>query len=199
MMNKLECLKRIAKYRTDEVVITMMGIAKPWAEVSDHELDFAWVGSAMGHAADFGFGLALACPDKKIVVLNGDGSMLMSLGTLVTISAHPPENLILFVIENGTYEVTGNQPIPGEGFVSFVTIAKGSGFKRVYEASNLDELEAILPSIFKDDGPIFALLKVKPEDEPPPIRRADHPAPYIRKTLAEDIQRLKRALAKKKG
>lgn len=196
MMDKLECLKRIAEYRTDEVVITMMGVTRRWAEISDHELDLAWVGSAMGHAADFGFGLALACPDKKVVVLNGDGSMLMSLGTLVTISTHPPSNLILIVIENGTYEVTGNQPIPGEGFVCFATIAKGSGFKKLYEVDNLEALESTLPKIFKEEGPIFAVLKVKPEDEPPPIRRADHSAKYIRQPLAEDIWKLKAALTK---
>jgi thiamine pyrophosphate-dependent acetolactate synthase large subunit-like protein len=198
MMDKVECLKRIAKYRTDEVVITMMGVSRPWAEISNHELDLAWVGSAMGHAADFGFGLALACPDKKVVVLNGDGSMLMSLGTLVTISTHPPSNLILIVVENGTYEVTGNQPIPGEGFVNFATIAKGSGFDehKIYEIDKLDDLEATLPKIFKEEGPIFAVLKVKPEDEPPPIRRADHSAKYIRQPLAEDIRKLKAALTK---
>ena len=79
MFNKEECLQIIAKHRTDEVVIATMGVTVPWGQISDHPLDYASVGSAMGHAADFGLGIALARPDKKVLVLNGDGSMLMCL------------------------------------------------------------------------------------------------------------------------
>jgi pyruvate/2-oxoacid:ferredoxin oxidoreductase beta subunit len=67
MLNKQECLKIIAKHRTDEIVITTMGSVVPWGKISDHTLDFASVGSAMGHAADFALGIALARPDKKSV------------------------------------------------------------------------------------------------------------------------------------
>ena len=103
MFNKEECLQIIAKHRTDEVVIATMGVTVPWGQISDHPLDYASVGSAMGHAADFGLGIALARPDKKVLVLNGDGSMLMCLGTLATVTAlnKPAQNFYLFVCENG--------------------------------------------------------------------------------------------------
>ena len=119
MINKEECLKILAKYRTDEIVITTMSVPNLWGKISDHELDYASIDTAMGHAADFALGIALARPDKKVIVLNGDGSMLMSLGTLITIANNSVKNLLLFVTENDTYEVTGNQPIPGAGKISF--------------------------------------------------------------------------------
>jgi len=196
MLDKKDCLRTIARYRTDEIVITTMGVVRPWAEFSSGDLDFASVGSGMGHAADFGLGLALARPDKKIIVLNGDGSMLMSLGTLATVIDSGARNIIIMVVENGTYEVTGNQPIPGAGAISFTAIARGSGFRKVYELSEMEELERSLPIILKEDGPVFVNLKVSPEDEPPPMRAEKSTALYITRTIAEDAHRLRDTLLK---
>ena len=170
MIVKEECLQLIANQRTDEIVVTTMGITVPWGKISTHPLDYASVGSAMGHAADFALGIALAKPDKKVIVLNGDGSMLMCLGTLATITAlnTPPPNYLLFVCDNGTYEVTGNQPVPdGNVGFSWTTIAKGVGFERVYEFDNSDALEAELPKIWNETGPIFVNLKIVQAHEPP--------------------------------
>jgi thiamine pyrophosphate-dependent acetolactate synthase large subunit-like protein len=196
MIDKEECLKVLAKYRTDEVVITTMSTPTLWGKISDHELDYASINTAMGHAADFALGIALARPDKKIIVLNGDGSMLMSLGTLVTITNTSVKNLILFVTENDTYEVTGNQPIPGAGRISFATMAKGAGFQRVYDFDELDEFERELPKILKEEGPIFATLRLKKASEPVSVRRPDNPVKYLARTLAQETHRLKAALEK---
>ena len=160
MINKEECLKVLAKYRTDEIVITTMSTPIIWGEISDHELDYASINTAMGHAADFALGIALARPDKKIIVLNGDGSMLMSLGTLVTITNTSVKNLLIFVMENDTYEVTGNQPIPGARQISFATMARGAGFQQVYDFDELSEFEVELPKILKQEGPVFATLRL---------------------------------------
>ena len=170
MIIKEECLQLIANQRTDEVVVTTMGITVPWGEISTHPLDYASVGSAMGHAADFALGIALAQPDKKVIVFNGDGSMLMCLGTLATITAlnTPPPNYLLFVCDNGTYEVTGNQPVPdGNSGFSWTTIARGVGFERVYEFDNSAALEVDLPKIWNETGPIFVNLKIAQAYEPP--------------------------------
>ena len=158
MIIKEECLQLIANQRTDEIVVTTMGTTVPWGKISTHPLDYASVGSAMGHAADFALGIALAKPDKKVVVLNGDGSMLMCLGTLATITAlnTPPPNYLLFVCDNGTYEVTGNQPVPdGNAGFSWSLIAKGTGFEQVYEFDDPDALAAELPKIWNETGPHF--------------------------------------------
>lgn len=196
MMKKEACLKEIVARRADEVVVTTMGVAGPWAFLSDHEHDFASVDSGMGHAADFGLGLALARPDLKVVVLNGDGSMLMSLGTLVTIIDSGARNLILFVVENRTYEVTGNQPVPGAGQFRFTEMARGAGFERIYEFRELETLKRDLPEVFAGEGPVFATLFVEPGSDGPPKRQEGNPAPYLRDTIAGSAHRLRDILAR---
>lgn len=196
MFNKEECLKIIAKHRADEVVVATMGVTVPWGQISDHPLDYASVGSAMGHAADFGLGIALARPDKKVLVLNGDGSMLMCLGTLATVTAlnKPAHNFYLFVCENRSYEVTGNQPIPGGQNFSFTTIARGAGFEKFYEFDDPNSLDASLPSILAEAGPTLINLKIALANEPPPTRSAEHAVRYLRPTLAGSTHELRQAL-----
>jgi thiamine pyrophosphate-dependent acetolactate synthase large subunit-like protein len=198
MLIKEECLQLIANQRTDEIVVSTMGTTVPWGKISTHPLDYASVGSAMGHAADFALGIALAKPDKKVVVLNGDGSMLMCLGTLATITAlnTPPPNYLLFVYDNGTYEVTGNQPVPASNAsFSWSMIAKGAGFERVYEFDNLNAFETELLKIWNEVGPIFVSLKIAQAHEPPPDRWGGFPYPYLQESLAESTHKLKEALA----
>jgi thiamine pyrophosphate-dependent acetolactate synthase large subunit-like protein len=197
MINKEEFLKVLAKYRTDEIVITTMSVPAIWGKISDHELDYASINTAMGHAADFALGIALARPDKKIIVLNGDGSMLMNLGTLVTITNTSVKNLLIFVIENDTYEVTGNQPIPGAGKINFAAIARGAGFQHVYDFDELSDFEQKLPQILQEEGPVFAALRLEKDNAPVSVRRPDNPVKYLSKTLAEETHRLKAALEKR--
>jgi thiamine pyrophosphate-dependent acetolactate synthase large subunit-like protein len=196
MLNKEECLRIIARHRTDEVVITTMGTAAPWGRISNHPLDYASVGSAMGHAADFGLGVALAQPHRKVIVLNGDGSMLMCIGTLATATglSTPARNYYLFVCENGTYEVTGNQPTPGGAHFSFAAIARGAEFENVYEFDQPGPLDAALPGILSQEGPVFVNLKIAPANEPSPNRQENSPVPYLRPTLAESTHALRRVL-----
>ena len=84
-----------------------MSVVRPWGRLSDHDLDFASADSAMGHAADLALGIALARPERKVVCLNGDGSMLMCLGTLATAVGMGATNFILFVADNGEFEISG--------------------------------------------------------------------------------------------
>ncbi len=197
MLNKEECLQIIASQRTDEIVITTMGMAVPWARISTHPLDYASVGSAMGHAADLALGIALARPDKKVVVLNGDGSMLMCLGTLVTITGlkTPPINYLLFVCDNGTYEVTGNQPVPRNADFSWTTIAKGAGFQNVYEIDDVDFLKSDLHKIWKQVGPTFVNLKIAQAHEPPPDRWGSFQYPYLQESIATSTHKLRKTLS----
>ena len=196
MINKEQCIELIASKRTDEIVITTMGMAVPWAKISTHPLDYASVGSAMGHAADLALGIAVARPDKKVVVLNGDGSMLMCLGTLATITAltTPPKNYLLFVCDNGTYEVTGNQPVPRNPDFSWIDIAKGAGFQQVYECDDIDTLRTDLPNIWDQDGPTFVNLRIAEASEPPPDRWGGFQYPYLQESLAESSHKLRMAL-----
>ncbi len=196
MLIKEECLQFIALHRTDEIVITTMGMSVPWAKISTHPLDYASVGSAMGHAADFALGIALAKPEKRVVVLNGDGSMLMCLGTLATITSlvKPPANYLLFVCDNGTYEVTGNQPIPRNADFSWTTVAQGAGFEQVYEFDDIGTLETGLSKIWNETGPIFVNLKITQAHEPPPDRWGSFPYPYLQESLATSTHKLRKVL-----
>jgi len=194
MMTRTDFLRLLALYRTDEIVVTTMGCARPWGDFSQHELDFASVGSAMGHAADFALGLALARPERKVIVLNGDGSMLMCLGTFATIAQTPAPNLLLFIVQNGTYEVTGNQPLPAAPHLDFAQMARGCGLTHAYEFAEVKDLEAALPRLLTEGGPIVATVKIEPAEEPPPVRGPHNTAPYLQRPLGEDAQRLRAAL-----
>lgn len=196
MLNKEDCLQLIASQRTDEIVVTTMGMSVPWGKLSSHPLDYASVGSAMGHAADFALGIALARPEKRVIILNGDGSMLMCLGTLATITAlnKPPTNFLLFVCDNGTYEVTGNQPVPRSPDLCWATIAIGVGFQHVYEFDNKNTLESDLPKIWSQSGPLFVSLRIEQAHEPPPDRWGGFPYPYLQESLATSTHKLRKAL-----
>ena len=98
--------------REEDVVISAMGAAREWMALGTGPLDWVFVPSSMGQATALGLGLALARPDRRIIVLNGDGGMLMNLGSLVTISACAPANLVILLFDNGVYEITGAQPTP---------------------------------------------------------------------------------------
>ena len=133
MIPRVECLRTVAKHRTKEIVVTTMRAGREWRAISRSDLDFSTHGAGMGHAPELGLGLALARPERKVLVLNGDGSMLMNLGSLVTVAHASPKNYILMVFENGTYETTGGQPIPGLGKMNFAALAKASGIPKSYE------------------------------------------------------------------
>ena len=168
MLNKYTCLKKLASRRSDEIIITNMGIAKPWENLSDGPFDFASVDSGMGHAADLAHGLAIAQPHHRIITLNGDGSMLMCLGTLVTIAQRPVNNYVLIIIENGTYEITGNQFVPGAGKINYETIARGAGIDEVYTIYDDSDFDAKFALIFEGEGPLVFVWKVAQANEPVP-------------------------------
>jgi phosphonopyruvate decarboxylase len=162
MMRRDEVLQTLAKHRTNEIVLTTMSAAQEWPAYSQSEFDFNALGTGMGHLPDMGLGLAVACPDRKVLVLNGDGSMLMNLGVLVSIANAAPRNLILFVFENEIYEVTGGQPIPGRGRANFAAMAKGAGFPYTFEFSEPSAFDTELPNLLKLDGPVFVTVTAAP-------------------------------------
>jgi thiamine pyrophosphate-dependent acetolactate synthase large subunit-like protein len=126
------------------------------------DLDFVLVPSAMGHATSFGLGLALAQPDRRVIVLSGDGSLLMNLGTLVTISAQSPRNLVIVVFVNGVYEVTGAQTIPAGATVDYEAVVRACGIKSVYRWSSIEAWRAGFAQAVNANGPTVVILDVAP-------------------------------------
>jgi thiamine pyrophosphate-dependent acetolactate synthase large subunit-like protein len=196
-VTKDELLEPLARLRGERIVVTTMGLVRPWARHSQSALDFASADSAMGHAADFALGLALAQPGRQVICLNGDGSMLMSLGTLATIVDSGARNLVLFVAENGTYEVTGNQKVPGAGRVDFAAMARAAGFPRAERFADGAAYAAALPELLAAPGPVCVVVAVEPGEEAPLGRGPGQGAPYLRPSLAESARALRRALASK--
>lgn len=163
-------LKALSTLRTDGmVVLSTMSAAREWMKLGTHPLDFIYAPSAMGEAPDVGLGIALAQPARKVIVLNGDGCLLMNLGCLVTITTAAPSNLLLIVFDNGVYEVTGQQWTAAAGAVraevpavDYCQIARGSGFSAVYAFDRLEDWQRELPKVLSAKGPVFVLLKVAP-------------------------------------
>ena len=168
MIPRDDCLDVLLRHRGDAIVVTTMSVAIPWQKRSNTDFDIPSVGSAMGHAADFALGLALAQPNRPVWCLNGDGSMLMTLETLVTIRRSPAPNYRLFVFQNDEYEVTGNQPTPGAGFVSFPDMARGAGWTAVHDFETLEVLESGIAAALADAGPVFINLRIQPGHESAP-------------------------------
>src|SRR5438309_8976268 len=108
MMTQRQALEVLAAHRGQRIVLTTMSSVGIWPELSDTPLDFAYIPSSMGQGLSLGMGLALAQPKQGVIVVAGDGSMLMNLGSLVTLANHPA-NVFLVIIDNGLYEVTGGQ------------------------------------------------------------------------------------------
>lgn len=158
MMQRFEALKAIHDVRTDEIVMPTMSAIKDWNRLSSNPLDF-YVAEAMGYASSLGLGLALSRPDRKVLVLDGDGSLLMNLGTLVTIAGVWPGNLIHFVLENRLYEVPGGIPLPGIGKSDLTALARAAGLP-AYEFDRLTDFRERLGAILSGDGPAFVSLKV---------------------------------------
>ena len=182
----LAALEAIATRRTDQIVVNTMMTAREWPRYSRAEdLDIPFIG-CMGKASSLGLGIALGRPDRQVFVFDGDGSLLMNLGSLVTIAAAGPKNLVLIVFENGVYEITGSQPVPGEGVFSFTTLARGSGIRRVYEFDKLEPFVAQLDEILGGDGPTFVCLKVAEIGRlsPKPRRVMGEAARRVREVLA---------------
>jgi sulfopyruvate decarboxylase subunit beta len=153
-----------------DIVVTTMGAAREWLELGAGPLDLVFVPSAMGHATSIGLGLALAQPDRRVFVCNGDGSMLMNLGSLVTIAAAAPPNLTVAVFDNGVYEVTGGQPTPrAASGTDFAAIARGAGFTSSHRFGDLAEFDGAFSRTVAAPGPHFFALDVEPVlDKPGP-------------------------------
>jgi thiamine pyrophosphate-dependent acetolactate synthase large subunit-like protein len=105
-------------------------------------------------------GIALAHPDRRVIVLDGDGSILMNLGSLVTI-AHQQPDLVHVVFENGVYETTGGQPVPGVGTFDLAKIAAGAGYPHVYDLADEAHLDDSIAEAFAQRGPTFIRLRVE--------------------------------------
>jgi len=157
-------VSRLLDERGDMLVVAGLG-ACAWdvTAAGDDPLNFPLWG-AMGGAAIMGLGLALAQPTRRVMVITGDGDMLMGLGSLATIATKMPGNLTVVVLDNERYGETGMQATHTAHDVDLGAVAAGCGLTQVSTIADEAALEAALPSLRRGNGPIFAVIKVRAEN-----------------------------------
>ena len=187
MMKRDECLKILAgRLPEDQIVVAAYTTAFDWIAIRPNPLNYISSG-AMGLTAPHALGFALGMPDRRIILLDGDGSLLMNLGSLVTIAEAAPRNLIHCVCENGTYEANGGHPIPAKDKVDFSGMARAAGYAACHTFSELGEFETGIGSVLQEEGPVFVTLKFEPGEEYPKDYRLMH-GPQIRREFAAALK-----------
>lgn len=188
MMHTAEMLKVFAPYREDAIVVPGRG-GRYWTDLTTRpNLDVPLGDPAMGGHAGFALGLALAQPQKKVMLFDSEGDILMSLGMLVTIAEQQPVNLYHFLIDNGVYATTGGQPVPNADNIAYDVIARGAGYPRAFAFDELDQFSGRLPEILNAPGPVFVALKVAPEIENAPIGRRRRWQTRTRDQVIKDLR-----------
>lgn len=191
-LNRREALAELLRHADDrkgerDNLIIVTGLGSPaydLASCSNEPLDFPLWG-AMGGAAMVGLGLALAQPQHKVLVLTGDGEMLMGLGSLATIAAQQPPNLRILVMDNEHYGETGGQPTHTAMGADLAAIAQSCGFQQTRTVRQAAELAALREDIYNLKGLLFAVLKVSSEDVPRVLPPRD--GAYLTQRLREAL------------
>ena len=142
----------------------------------------------MGGASSLGLGLALANPERRVIVFDGDGSLLMQLGSLATIAGARPRNLTHLLFKNGVYHTSGAQNIPGGFDVDFVMMAKGAGYRSAYAVHEIGEFKRRLPAMLSEEGPVLVELHTGLAEKTPMTARGGKP-------LSDMVDALRKKLA----
>lgn len=155
MINRVEGYKYLVGKLTDELIVAGLGNpASDLAAAQDRPLNF-YMWNAMGSAASFGLGLAMAQPDKKVFIMDGDGGLLMNLGALATETVRYPVNLIHVVWDNRMYHLTGKQPSATGFRTDLAQVAEGCGFESVFRCETLDAFKQAIDTALSKPGPHF--------------------------------------------
>lgn len=169
MFKTADMLKIFARHRGDAIVVPGRG-GRHWVDISANEkLDVPLGDPAMGGHCGFALGLALAVPQRRVVLFDSEGDLQMSLGVLMTVAEQRPSNFYHFMLDNECYATTGGQPVPNARNVGYDAIARGAGYPRAFAFDDLAAFEKQLPGILSEPGPVFVALKVQPEVENKPI------------------------------
>ena len=166
VLDRREVARMLLADRGELLVIAGLG-APAWdaTDAGDHALNFPLWGG-MGGAAAIGLGLALAQPGRRVLVLTGDGELLMGMGSLATIGAQRPRNLSVVVLDNERYGETGMQVSHTAFGVDLAAVAKACGFVSATMVTTTEQVRRLRADLHRTDGPLFAQVKVAPEKLP---------------------------------
>ncbi len=162
-MIRKEAVEIVAKSAGKNPIVSANGfMSRDLFEVNDKKSNFYMIGS-MGLASSIGLGIALKNPKKRVFIFDGDGNILMNLGSLITIGSLKPKNLIHIVFDNNSHESTGGQPT-NSSKVNLEKIAKNTNYK-IFVIKSKTKLMSVLDQIKKIRGPIFILIKISTSKE----------------------------------
>jgi thiamine pyrophosphate-dependent acetolactate synthase large subunit-like protein len=165
VMNRFDVTSRlIARLKHEEAVIGGIGNTNFDLWAAGHRPQNFYMLGSMGLAFPIALGVALAQPHRRVFALEGDGSLLMQLGALATIAALKPKNLIMIVMDNGIYQITGAQPTPAAGVADIVAIATGSGLANSVWAADEADFERLVDEAMSASEP--SLIAVRIDDKP---------------------------------
>lgn len=161
VMRSLEAMHVLHERLGDALAVSSLGTPSYLLNAAgDRPLNF-YLWAAMGMASSAGLGLALAQPNRTVVVVDGDGAAVMNLNGMVTVGVRRPANLIWVILENGAFLETGGQPIATHGPADLVAIAKGCGIERAARAETPETLARLLDDAFAQPGPTLVVARVE--------------------------------------
>lgn len=192
-MKLAEALGVITPLLRDELVVHANGfISRESFNISDRPGNFYMIGS-MGLASSIALGVTLNRPDRRVVVFDGDGNVLMNLGSVALIGATQPGNLVHIVFDNEVYGSTGNQRTIAAQ-VALEEIAHSAGYKRVQRVETATALRTAAQEFLTQPGPSFLLIKIEPDREERKIGRITHDPPQIAARFMAEISRQRSAV-----
>ena len=165
VMNRFDVTSRlVAKLKHEEAVIGGIGNTNFDLWAAGHRPQNFYMLGSMGLAFPIALGVALAQPERRVFALEGDGSLLMQLGALSTIATLKPKNLVMIVMDNGIYQITGAQATPAAGIADIVAIATASGVANSAWAADEEDFERLVDDAMSASGP--SLIAVRIDDKP---------------------------------
>jgi thiamine pyrophosphate-dependent acetolactate synthase large subunit-like protein len=192
LLNRRDAVRELLRERGALIVVAGLGApAYDLASCGNQPLDFPLWG-AMGGAAMVGPGLALAQPEQRVLVLTGDGEMLMGLGSLATIAAQRPPNLRIVVLDNECYGETGQQHTHTAMGADLAAVASACGIRHTRTVRQADELTSLRDDLHTCEDVVFAVVKIAPEELPRVLPPRD--GPYLTQRLRAALLGVERAL-----
>ena len=165
----MEATRAVNYHRKDALVVATSAALREWCLVSqrrDLDVDLK---DCMDRAPAVGLGLSLAQPDTKVLVLDCDSTLRTDLGGLATVGESRPENLVHVVFDDASHRSTDGLPIKALGNLDFPAMARSAGYAKTYQFDELEELVLGFEEAMAQPGPVFVLVKVVRDDEPPPM------------------------------
>ena len=175
MIEMRDAMRAVLRHRKGDIVVSTETSIGAWDDVTDDEtLDLPI--PAMSKGSSMALGVAIAQPHRRVILWDGDGSLLMKLGSVVTVAGQAPANFYHVVLDNGVYAMTGGQPVPNQGGLSYRGLAEAAGYAKTFEFDDLEEWTTQIGEVLNEPDPVLIVMKTVPEltdwrNNPPPNDR----------------------------